>query len=142
MIRPAAPTDAERVRELFREYADCLGVDLSFQDFDSELADPLAFYELVLLAPDGCVALRRIDDETCEMKRLYVQSSARGKGLGRTLAQALIAHARARGYDRMRLDTLPTMTAARSLYTSLGFREIEAYRPNPVHGTTYFELDL
>jgi len=142
VIRPAAPTDAERVRELFREYADGLGIDLSFQDFDSELTDPLAFYELVLLAPDGCVALRRIDDETCEMKRLYVQSSARGKGLGRTLAQALIAHARTRGYDRMRLDTLPTMTAARSLYTSLGFREIEAYRPNPVHGTTYFELDL
>jgi ribosomal protein S18 acetylase RimI-like enzyme len=142
VIRPAAPADADRVRELFREYADGLGIDLSFQDFDTELADPLTFYELVLLAPDGCVALRRIDEETCEMKRLYVQLAARGKGLGRTLTQALIAHARARGYDRMRLDTLPAMTAARSLYTSLGFREIEAYRRNPVHGTTYFELDL
>jgi ribosomal protein S18 acetylase RimI-like enzyme len=142
VIRPAVPAEAERVRQLFREYADGLGIDLSFQDFDSELADPLAFYELVLLAPYGCAALRRIDDETCEMKRLYVQPAARGTGLGRALAQALIAHARARGYDRMRLDTLPTMTAASSLYTSLGFREIEAYRPNPVHGTTYFELDL
>jgi ribosomal protein S18 acetylase RimI-like enzyme len=142
VIRPAAPADVDRVRELFREYAEGLGIDLSFQDFDRELADPFAFYELVLLAPHGCAALRRIDEETCEMKRLYVQPAGRGKGLGHTLAQALIAHARARGYDRMRLDTLPTMTAARSLYTSLGFREIDAYRPNPVHGTTYFELAL
>ena len=77
MIRAAETTDAESVRELFREYAAGLGVDLSFQNFETELADPLGFYELVLLAEGGCVALRRIDDETCEMKRLYVRPEFR-----------------------------------------------------------------
>jgi ribosomal protein S18 acetylase RimI-like enzyme len=134
--------DAERVRALFREYAEELGVDLGFQGFDNELAEPLAFYELVLVADGGCVALRRIDGETCEMKRLYVRPAARGSGLGRALAGAVVAHARARGYARMRLDTLPTMGAARRLYASLGFREIEPYRANPIVGTTYLELDL
>ena len=130
------------MRSLFREYADGLDVDLSFQDFDSELADPLGFYELVLLCPDGCVALRRLDDETCEMKRLYIRPEARRGGIGRALAEAVIAHARARDYNRMLLDTLPTMTAARSLYSSLGFRETDAYRDNPVPGTTFLELEL
>jgi GNAT superfamily N-acetyltransferase len=142
VIRVAADDDADAVRALFREYADGLGVDLAFQDFDRELKDPFAVYELVLLADHGCAALRRIDAATCEMKRLYVRSDARGTGLGRALAGTLISHARAKGYDRMRLDTLPTMSAARRLYAALGFREIEAYRPNPIHGTTYFELDL
>jgi ribosomal protein S18 acetylase RimI-like enzyme len=142
VIRVADRGDTERVQELFREYADGVGVDLSFQDFDRELADPFAVYELVLLAAHGCVALRRIDAQTCEMKRLYVRGAARGTGLGRALASTLISHARAKGYDRMRLDTLPTMAAARGLYAALGFREIAAYRPNPIHGTTYFELDL
>ncbi len=142
MIRQATGADVEAVRTLFREYAEGLGVDLSFQDFDAELADPLGFYELVLLAPGGCVALRRVDAETCEMKRLYVRPAARGTGLGRALAEAVIAHARARGYERMLLDTLPTMTQARSLYASLGFREIDAYRFNPIEGTTFLELKL
>lgn len=130
------------MRELFREYADELLVDLSFQDFDAELADPLGFYDVVLLAPHGCVAVRRLDGETCEMKRLYVQAPARGGGLGLALAETAIAHARARGYDRMRLDTLPSMAAARALYERLGFREIPPYRTNPVPGTTYLELEL
>jgi ribosomal protein S18 acetylase RimI-like enzyme len=125
-----------------REYVDGLGVDLSFQDVETELEDPLDFYELVLLADGGCVALRRIDDSTCEMKRLYVQPSTRGSGLGRRLAEAVIAEARARGYSRMLLDTLPTMTAARALYESLGFRETNAYRFNPVPGTSFLELEL
>ena len=125
-----------------REYVDGLGIDLSFQDVDTELADPLGFYELVLLADRGCVALRRIDDATCEMKRLYVRPSARGSGLGRRLAEAIIVEARARGYRRMLLDTLPTMTAARGLYASLGFREVEPYRYNPVPGTSFLELEL
>ncbi len=141
-IRVAKGADGERVRALFRAYADGLGVDLSFQDFEAELADPLAFYELVLLAPRGCVAVRRIDGDTCELKRLYVEPHARGSGLGRALTQAAIAHARARGYARMLLDTLPTMDEARGLYASLGFRETDAYRPNPIAGTAYLALDL
>jgi putative acetyltransferase len=141
-IRPAGYDNAEVVRQLLREYADGVGVDLSFQDFDSELADPLGFYELVLLAGDGCVALRRIDERTCEMKRLYVRPDARGSGLGRRLAEAVIEEARRRGYGRMLLDTLPTMGAAQALYRSLGFRETEAYRHNPIPGASFLELTL
>ena len=142
MIRPAEPADTEIVRGLLREYADSLGVDLSFQDFESEVADPLGFYELVLLAKDGCVALRHIDERTCEMKRLYVRPAARGSGLGRRLAEAVIAAGRERGYERMLLDTLPTMGAAQQLYESLGFRETAPYRHNPVPGATFLELLL
>jgi putative acetyltransferase len=142
VIRAAGPGDLETVRRLMREYVDGLGVDLSFQDVETELADPFGFYELVLLAEGGCVALRRIDNRTCEMKRLYVSPSARGSGLGRRLAEAIIAEARARGYERMLLDTLPTMTAARALYESLGFRETEPYRYNPIPGSSFLELEL
>jgi GNAT superfamily N-acetyltransferase len=142
VIRAAGADDAEAVRTLLREYAGGLGVDLSFQDFDAELADPLGFYELVLLAEGGCVALRSIDAETCEMKRLYVRPAARSGGLGRRLAEAIVSEARARGYRRMLLDTLPTMGAAQALYASLGFRETEPYRYNPVPGTTFLELAL
>ena len=130
------------MQTLLSEYAEGLQLDLSFQDFEAELADPLGFYELVLLADDGCVALRRIDELTCEMKRLYVRPVGRGSGHGRQLAEAVIAEARARGYSRMLLDTLPEMTAAQALYRSLGFRETEAYRHNPVPGATFLELEL
>lgn len=144
MIRVATAAETDLVRTLLREYADGLGIDLSFQDFDAELEDPLGVNELVLLAREegGCVTLRRIDDETCEMKRLYVRPTMRQTGLGRALAEAVIAHARARGYDRMLLDTLPSMAEARALYESLGFRETDAYRHNPVEGTSYLELEL
>jgi putative acetyltransferase len=141
-IRPAQPADLETVRGFLREYADGLGVDLSFQDFEAELAEPLGLYELVLLADDGCVGLRRIDEHTCEMKRLYVRPVARGSGLGRQLAEAVIREARTRGYSRMLLDTLPEMTAAQALYRSLGFRETEPYRHNPVPGAAFLELTL
>jgi ribosomal protein S18 acetylase RimI-like enzyme len=142
VIRPAQADDLEAVRSFLNEYAASLQLDLSFQDFESELADPLGFYELVLLAEDGCVALHRLDESTCEMKRLYVRPTARGEGLGRRLAEAVIAEARRRGYMRMLLDTLPTMTSAQALYRSLGFRETESYRYNPVPGATFLELVL
>jgi len=114
----------DEVRELIEEYAASLAIDLSFQNFDDELAHLDAFYETMLLAridgePAGCVALRRIDDATCEMKRLYVRPRFRGHDLGRKLAERIIAVARESGYARMLLDTLPSMSSARALYTSL-----------------------
>jgi ribosomal protein S18 acetylase RimI-like enzyme len=147
VITIAPADDLTIVRELITEYANSLGVDLSFQDLDHELSTLANFYELILLARDGdriagCVALRRLDDEICEMKRLYVRPAFRGINLGRELAEWIIDAARARGYKRMRLDTLPTMTAAIPLYQSLGFVEIEPYRFNPVAGTRFLELHL
>ncbi|MBV8543937.1 MAG: GNAT family N-acetyltransferase [Acidobacteria bacterium] len=147
MITIAPADHLTIVRELITEYANALGVDLSFQDLDHELSALDTFYELILLARDddhvaGCVALRRIDDEICEMKRLYVRPAFRGMNLGRELAMRIIDAARNRGYKQMRLDTLPTMSAAIPLYQSLGFVEIEPYRFNPIPGTRFMELDL
>lgn len=147
MITIAPADDLTIVRELITEYASSLGVDLSFQDLDHELSTLASFYELILLARDddrvaACVALRRIDAETCEMKRLYVRPAFRGMNLGRDLAERIIDAARQRGYKWMRLDTLPTMTAAIPLYRALGFVEIEPYRFNPIAGTRFMELSL
>ena len=139
------------VRELFEEYAASLDVDLAFQDFDRELRELPGDYAppfgRLLLAfedrdPAGCVALRPYEPEVCELKRLYVRPAFQGSGVGRRLAEAIVDAGRDAGYLLMRLDTLPTMVAARGLYRSLGFEEIEAYRPNPVHGTTFFQLRL
>ncbi|HEX7677387.1 MAG TPA: GNAT family N-acetyltransferase [Thermoanaerobaculia bacterium] len=147
MITIAPADDLSIVRALITEYATSLGIDLSFQNLDHELATLDGFYEQILVARDdqnaaGCVALRRIDDEICEMKRLYVRPEFRGHDLGRRLADHIIEEARQRGYKRMRLDTLPTMTAAIPLYRSLGFVEIAPYRFNPVEGTRFMELNL
>jgi ribosomal protein S18 acetylase RimI-like enzyme len=138
-------------RELFEEYAAGLDVDLGFQDFDRELRELPGEYApprgRLLLALDGgraagCVAIRPFDPGAAELKRLYVRPDYRGSGVGRRLTEAAVAAARAVGYERIRLDTLPSMREARALYRSLGFVEVDAYRFNPVHGTTYFELDL
>ncbi len=147
MITIAPADDLSIVRALITEYATSLGVDLSFQNLDHELSTLDTFYEQILVARDdhdaaGCVALRRIDEEICEMKRLYVRPAFRGHDLGRRLAERIIEEARQRGYKRMRLDTLPTMTAAIPLYRSLGFVEIAPYRFNPVEGTRFMELAL
>ena len=145
MIEPAG--DFTIVRDLLLEYSASLGVDLGFQDFEHELATLETYYEVILIARDGddvagCIALRRIDAGTCEMKRLYVRPAFRGRDLGRALAVAIIAEARSRGYARMRLDTLPMMRSAMALYESLGFRDIAPYRFNPIAGSRYMELEL
>ena len=192
-----------QVSVLFREYSEALGVDLSFQNFEKELAELpgeyappqgallLAFAEGLpafpaprssgaaspagafaekkcslggrsfssdkepasssgVLTPEarnlfaicGCVALRKIDCEVCEMKRLYVRTAYRGLGAGRALALAVIDSARAIGYRSMRLDTLPQTGEAQSLYATLGFREIPPYRYNPIPGSRFLELAL
>jgi GNAT superfamily N-acetyltransferase len=138
-------------RDLFVEYSDSLGVDLCFQGFTEELARlpgeyarPSGRLMLVLdgTTAVGCGALRPIDDCVCEMKRLYLRPSVRGRGAGRMLIGALIQFAREIGYERMRLDTLPSMTRAIEIYRSFGFKEIDPYRLNPVPGASFLELDL
>ena len=147
----AGPEDVEAVRTLFLEYQESLGIDLCFQGFDREVAGLPGDYTppvgRLLVARDNgaaiaCVALRRLDAQTCEMKRLYVQRSHRGLGLGRALAEAVISEARLIGYERMCLDTLPSMSEAAVLYERLGFRDIEPYTENPVPGARFLQLEL
>jgi putative acetyltransferase len=145
------PESLALVRRLFEEYAESLDTDLGFQDFPAELAGLPGSYAppegRLLLAldgdlPAGCVALRQLDGRICEMKRLYVRPQYRGTGLGRLLAEHVIAEARLAGYRQVRLDTLPSMAPARLLYQQLGFREIPPYRHNPIAGTAFLELML
>ena len=146
-----AGPELEAVRALFREYAEWVGIDLSFQHFHDELSGlPGDYIEpggVLLLAEDagepaGCIAVRRWDAEACEMKRLFVRGRWRGHGLGEDLARAAIEWSRRAGYARMRLDTLPNMAGAQRLYVRLGFREIPPYRFNPVPGARFMELAL
>ena len=152
---PDSPALLEFTRELFREYAQALGVDLCFQNFDAELAGLPGDYAapqggLLLAFVDdqlaGCGAFRPLHDvdyaNACEMKRLYVRRAFRRFGLGRLLAQALIDGATQAGYSVMLLDTLDDMEAARGLYESLGFVEVPPYYFNPIAGAHYLKVDL
>lgn len=155
LVEPATPEAFDEVREIFREYAEALGVDLCFQGFDEELAALPGDYA----APGGALLLVYVDDElagcgaframadvdypnACEMKRLYVRRAFRRFGLGRVLAQALMDRALQAGYSCMLLDTLDDMEAARGLYASLGFEEIPPYYFNPLPGAHYLRADL
>jgi ribosomal protein S18 acetylase RimI-like enzyme len=141
-----------QARELFLEYADSLGFSLCFQSFDEELAGLPGDYSppdgRLLVAEylgqlAGCVALHKLEPGICEMKRLYLRPQLRGRGVGRALAEAVIAEARSIGYRKMRLDTVaPVMPNAVAMYRRLGFVEIEPYRPNPIAGALYMELAL
>jgi len=151
-IRPAASAaDIATARALFKEYADWLGIDLSYQDFEQELANLPGDYappagRLLLGEIDGaaagCIALRPLAAGIGEVKRLYLRPAYRGQGVGRRLAETAVAEARAIGYRTLRLDTLARLTEANALYGSLGFRPIPPYYHNPTEGVIYYELDL
>ncbi len=141
----------EQAKTLIREYAGSLEFDLDFQDFDKEMEnfpEPYApprgclYIAMDQRQPVGCVAFRDLGDGICEMKRLYVVPNYRRRHIGRLLVEAVIDIAETLGYDRMRLDTIPSMKAANVLYKALGFKEIAAYRFNPVKGATFLELNL
>lgn len=152
---PASPAELDTVREIFREYADALGVDLCFQDFESELSHLPGDYAeprgALLLAEvegaiAGCCALRPLDTadypNAAEMKRLFVRKAFRGFGLGRELAEAILDRARQAGYACVLLDTLDDMESARALYTDLGFQEVPPYYHNPIAGAHYLKVDI
>ncbi len=152
IIHAITDEQIQQARALFEEYAAGLGISLCFQNFEGELARLPGDYEqpggrLLLAEEDdqfvGCIALRKIGTQVCEMKRLFLRPAYRGKGRGRVLVESIIEEARQIGYTHMRLDTLPgRMDKAIELYRSIGFQEILPYYDNPVEGATFMELDL
>ena len=152
ITQASSGTHIEAIRQLFLEYAQSLGFSLCFQSFEQELASLPGMYappagRLTIAegrnGPTGCVGLHPLEDNLCEMKRLYVRPAYRGAGLGRLLALRAIAQGRAIGYRGLRLDTVPSvMGRAVELYRKLGFREIAPYRNNPIDGAIYLEIDL
>ena len=152
IVQATSGTRIDMARQLFTDYAASLGIDLGFQGFASELAalpghyvPPLGALLLAIERDEclGCVALRPLEPpRVAELKRLYVTPAGRGSGIGLSLTLAALDAARGAGYERVRLDTLPSMEAAQRLYERLGFRDVDAYRYNPVRETRYLELDL
>lgn len=155
LLNPSSAAEMDAVREIFREYAGTLDVDLAFQDFEAELAQlpgdyaaPRGHLLLAMVEGDiaGCCALRPLDaadyPNASEMKRLYVRKAFRGFGLGRELAEAMLDQARRAGYACVLLDTLDGMESARALYTDLGFEEIPPYYHNPIAGSHYLKVDI
>ena len=154
IVQATTPEQLAQARQLIAEYAAWLGFDLAFQSYEQEMAGLPGKYAppggRLLLAQDGgqpagCAALRPLGCGVCEMKRLYVRPAFRARGVGRALAEGIVAEARAIGYARLRLDTADTMTQAHGLYHALGFHEIAAYYPVPETlrpNLTFFELEL
>ena len=152
IVQAQSSQAVQHARELFQEYAEWLDISLCFQNFDQELAELPGDYvppsgRLLLAQQDGniagCVALRKMDESTCEMKRLFVRTNFRGQGLGRSLTESIIKEARQIGYERVRLDTLPgRMDRAIAMYRDLGFSEIQPYYNNPVPSAMFMELVL
>ncbi|MGA7159920.1 MAG: GNAT family N-acetyltransferase [Bacteroidota bacterium] len=151
ILRAVSREQIAIARELFVEYAQSLNVSLCFENLDTEVSELPGPYAppdgCLLLAEEGtriagCVALKKVDNRLSEMKRLYVRGEFRGKGLGKKLTMSIGEHARKIGYERMRLDTLPSMKEAIALYRSLGFVEIPPYRDLPVPGALFMEITL
>lgn len=155
LLQPHSPADLEGVRFLFKEYADSLGVDLCFQNFETELQQLPGEYApprgalLVAVVGEafaGCCALRPLDSadypNAAEMKRLYVRPDFRGLGLGRMLAEAILDAARQSGYSCVLLDTLDDMESARALYAELGFEDVPPFYYNPIPGAHYLKAEL
>jgi putative acetyltransferase len=141
----------EDAKSIFKEYQKFIGIDLYFQDFQSELKEIPGKYSAprgaIILAYNkqtcaGCVALRPVSESVCEIKRLFVKPEFQGKSIGRELASRIIMKAIAIGYLKMRLDTLDTMEPAMHLYRQLGFKEIAPYYHNPIKNARYFEYEL
>jgi ribosomal protein S18 acetylase RimI-like enzyme len=143
LVEATGAAQVATVRELFIEYARLVDEPCCFADFEREVAALPGNYRLFLAdEAAGCVALRLLAPDTAEMKRLYVRSAHRGRGLGRALAEAAIGAAREAGCARIVLDTLPKMRAAQKLYGELGFKPIGPYLSNPTPGALCFELSL
>ena len=151
MLKPKSPAEWREARRLVEEYAASLNLDLSFQNFAQELEHFESEYSapsgaFLLARKDGsfvgCVGLRKLSDTAGEIKRLYVEPTARGLGLGEALGRGIVDEAKRLEYTRLVLDTLPSMLAARSLYQAFGFKPIAPYRYNPVAGTAFLELHL
>jgi len=151
IIQATTPEQIKIAADLFREYQSYLDVDLCFQGFEQELATLPGKYAdpagAILLAEHngqiaGCVAVRPLKDDICEMKRLYVREEFRGLSAGRKLAEAIIEKARQSGYKKMQLDTLQRLNRAIGLYAKLGFKEIKPYYANPLNEVVYWELDF
>jgi GNAT superfamily N-acetyltransferase len=151
LLQATLPHEWAEARRLVREYAAALDVDLSFQNFEEELEHFTSEYAApsgaFILAEDAgqyvaCIGVRRFAEDVGEIKRLYVIPAARGRRLGRTLVERIIAEAKQLGYRSLLLDTLPFMKGAQSLYLSMGFRPTTAYRFNPIAGSAFLRLEL
>ena len=151
IIQAISREHIDSVRKLFFEYAKSLNVSTCFENFDKEVENLPRLYgppkgRLLIALSDikvaGCIALKKVDDQTCEMKRLFVRHEFRGQGVGKELTTAVWEEARGTGYKKMRLDTLPSMKEAIALYESLGFEPIPPYRELPVPGALFMQVAL